>query len=95
MKDDNMNILKTMILTWTDEQVSEAWHIIAKEGKNRRESAARQMRCALKAGDKVSFSGKAGLVAGTIVRVKRKKAIVSAAGSPNWDVPLSMLRKES
>ena len=26
-------------------------------------------------------------------RVKRKKAIVKVAGSRNWDVPLSMLKK--
>ena len=96
MKDENMDILKTMLLTWSDSQVSEAWQLIADEGKRRRESVSQKMRCALKAGDKVSFSGrKAGSVTGTIVRVKRKKAIVSVAGSRNWDVPLNMLRKES
>lgn len=97
MKDENMDILKTMLLTWSDSQVTKAWQLIADEGNRRRESASQQMRYTLKAGDKVSFSGakSSGLVMGTIVRVKRKKAIVSVTGSRNWDVPLSMLKKES
>mgnify|MGYP003134111067 CR=1 FL=1 len=96
MKDENMDILKTMLLTWSDSQVTKAWQLIAAEGKRRNESASQQMRYTLRVGDKVSFSGrKAGSVTGTIVRVKRKKAIVRVAGSRNWDVPLNMLKKES
>ena len=46
------------------------------------------------AGDRVSFNGRGGYTEGTVVRVKRKKAIVSvdAGRTPgNWDVPLGML----
>ena len=28
----NMDILKTMLLTWTDDEISEAWRLIAAEG---------------------------------------------------------------
>jgi hypothetical protein len=59
--------------------------------RNRKSALNRHV---FKAGDRVSFSGRAGLTEGTIVRVKRKKAIVSVdtGGRPgNWDVPLGML----
>tara|TARA_Y100000816_G_C25758113_1_gene398395 strand:+ start:245 stop:535 length:291 start_codon:yes stop_codon:yes gene_type:complete len=90
----NLEILRTMCLTWTDDQVSEAWGIIAEEGKKRQSRRSKAMKSVLKEGDTVTFSGrKAGNVTGTIVRVKRKNAIVSVAGSRNWNVPLSMLKK--
>ena len=48
------------------------------------------------AGDRVSWSGRRGRAEGTIVRVKRKKAIVDVSVSGKagllWDVPLGMLR---
>ncbi len=43
------------------------------------------------AGDRVSFDGRGGYTEGTIVRVKRKKAIVDVGIGRNWDVPLGML----
>ena len=90
----DMDILKTLLMTWTDEQVSEAWGLIAAEGKMRRERKAAAARISLRAGDKVFFEGnRSGPCHGTIVRVKRKKAIVQVAGSRNWDVPLNMLTK--
>ena len=90
----NMDILKTMLLTWTDDEISEAWRLIAAEGKMRRERATSNARSSLRAGDKVYFEGnRSGKCYGTIVRVKRKKAIVQVPGSRNWDVPLSMLKK--
>ena len=89
-----MDILKTLLLTWTDEQVSEAWNLIANEGTTRRNKKTEAARFSLKTGDKVYFEGaKAGKCYGTIVRVKRKKAIVKVSGSRNWDVPLNMLTK--
>jgi hypothetical protein len=90
----NMDILKTMLLTWTDDEISEAWRLIAAEGKMRKERATSHARSSLRAGDKVYFEGnRSGKCYGTIVRVKRKKAIVQVPGSRNWDVPLSMLKK--
>ena len=47
-----------------------------------------------KVGDRVSFDGRQGHTVGTIVRVKRKKALVSVDKGlrpGNWDVPLGML----
>ena len=59
-----------------------------KFNQNRKAVAARQI---FKAGDKVSWSGRNGYTEGTIVRVKRKKAICDVGFGRNWDVPLSML----
>ena len=90
----DMDILKTLLMTWTDEQVSEAWGLIATEGKTRRSQATARARTQLGAGDKVYFEGnRSGKCYGIIVRVKKVKAIVQVAGSRNWDVPLSMLTK--
>ena len=67
---------------------------ISKEGTARRNKKTEDARFSLKAGDKVFFEGsRSGPCHGTIVRVKRKKAIVKVPGSRNWDVPLSMLTK--
>jgi len=48
-------------------------------------------RRTLQAGDKVSWNGRGGYTEGTIVRVKRKKAICDVGAGRNWDVPLNML----
>ncbi len=48
-------------------------------------------RRTLRAGDKVSWTGRGGYTEGVIVRVKRKKAICDVGAGRNWDVPLSML----
>ncbi len=90
----NMDILKTMLHTWSDDEVTEAWRLIAAEGKDRKKRATSHARTQLRAGDKVYFEGnRSGKCYGTIVRVKQVKAIVQVAGSRNWDVPLSMLKK--
>ena len=82
-----------MCLTWSDEEVSAAWRFIAKEGKHRRDKSVSVLKENLQEGDKVSFTGKkSGKCTGHVVRIKRKKAIVSVKGR-NWDVPLSMLTK--
>ncbi|MDP6494451.1 MAG: hypothetical protein QGI09_03310 [Dehalococcoidia bacterium] len=48
-------------------------------------------RRTLRAGDMVSWNGRNGYTEGTIVRVKRKKAICDVGTGRNWDVPLNML----
>ena len=89
----NLEILKTMCLTWSDDQVYEAWNIIATEGKDRKNKAASRLKEDLAVGDTVAFEGrKAGTCTGVIVRVKRKKAIVNVSGR-DWNVPLTMLKK--
>ena len=59
--------------------------------KSNRNKEASLKRRTLQIGDKVSWSGRNGLTEGTIVRIKRKKAICSVGFGPNWDVPLAML----
>ena len=92
MKDENMDILKTMLLTWSDEQVSEAWNLIASEGNRRRDIRSKNMKSTLKEGDQVYFDGRSGRCNGKVVKIKRKKALVEVSGR-NWNVPLSMLKK--
>ena len=94
MKNDDMAILKTMLMTWTDEQVSVAWNLVATEGAARRTASTKAAKLMFKEGDAVSFSGRrSGSVTGTIAKVKRTKALVDVPGSQRWDVPLSMLTK--
>ena len=61
--------------------------------KDRRSFDAALKRRTLAAGDRVSWSGRRGHTEGTIVRVKRKKAICDIGNGQNWDVPLNMLTK--
>lgn len=59
-----------------------------------RSAKARAAKASLASGDKVFWVGRNGYTEGTILRVKRKKAICSV-GIHTWDVPLSMLKKVS
>ena len=93
---DDMKILKTMLLTWNDDQVKQAWSLIQNEGVARQAKRSAVNRRALSPGDKVHFMNAGVRVDGTVVRVKRKKAIVEVtADRRNWDVPLSMLVREA
>lgn len=92
---DNLGILRTMLLTWTDAEVSQAWRLIADEGKLRKKRKTKLLKSQLTASDTVTFVARTGTVTtGTVVRVKYKKAIVDVAGQ-RWDIPLSMLTKVS
>jgi len=61
--------------------------------KERRSFDAALKRRTLAEGDSVSWTGRNGYTEGTIVRIKRKKAICSVGHGRNWDVPLNMLTK--
>tara|TARA_Y100000310_G_C20372920_1_gene664362 strand:- start:139 stop:423 length:285 start_codon:yes stop_codon:yes gene_type:complete len=92
---DNLDILRTMLLTWSDGEVSQAWRLIADEGKLRKKRKTKLLKSQLAASDTVTFVSRSGIVTtGTVVRVKYKKAIVEVAGQ-RWDIPLSMLTKVS
>ena len=54
---------------------------------------AAEKRAVLREGDRVSWIGGHGYTEGTIIRVKRKKAICDVGLGRNWDVPLNMLNK--
>jgi hypothetical protein len=90
---ENLNILHTMLHTWSDEEVSEAWSMIADEGKRRKKVKTQKLKSTLSPGNKVKFeSSKMGTCTGHIIRVKTKNAIVEVKGQ-NWNVPMSMLTK--
>ncbi len=92
---DNLDILRTMLLTWSDGEVSQAWRLIADEGKLRKKRKTKLLKSQLAASDTVTFVSRSGIVTtGTVVRVKYKKAIVEVAGQ-RWDIPLSLLTKVS
>jgi len=61
--------------------------------KERRSFDAALKRRTLSEGDKVTWTGRNGHTEGTIVRIKRKKAICAVENSGNWDVPLNMLTR--
>ena len=52
-----MAILKTMLMTWNDDQINRAWHLISEEGKRRRVEKNKRLKQNLKPGDKVTWSG--------------------------------------
>ena len=75
----------------TDSQLHELNSAIIVQLKFNRGRLAESARLTLRAGDKVKWSGRRGPMTGTIVRVKRKKAICDVGMGRNWDVPLGML----
>ena len=79
---------------FTDEELRAINTAVIKQLKSNRNRKAAVNRAAFEAGDRVKWSGRRGEQVGTIVRVKRKKAIVSVDEGRlpgNWDVPLGML----
>jgi len=90
---ENLNILHTMLHTWTDDEIHEAWQMIADEGKRRKEVKTRKLKGTLSVGDQVEYqSRRTGKTSATIIRVKTKNALVEANGQ-RWNVPMSMLTK--
>ena len=78
-----------MISGMTEAELHDLNRAVCMQIKDRQNRAAREKRSLFKVGDKVSWSGRNGYTEGTIVRVKRKKAI--CWNGHNWDVPLNML----
>ena len=90
---ENLDILNTMLHTWSDEEVNKAWEMIASEGKRRKGIKTRKLKCELSSGDEVEFmSSKNIMRRGKIVRVKTKNAVVDIGGQ-HWNVPMSMLER--
>jgi hypothetical protein len=77
----------------TETELRELNGFILSRLKERRNFDAALKRRTLSEGDKVSWSGRNGYTEGTIIRVKRKKAICDVGHGRNWDVPLNMLTK--
>ena len=84
---DAINTIGSM----TEAELSDLNRAVCSELKSRRSAESTRKRFLFKTGDKVSFTGRRGYTEGTIVRVKRKKAIVNIGEFRNWDVPLAML----
>jgi len=99
---DLNNIISNLNNLTESELLSLNSHLVAQLKLIRSADISRK-RGLFSAGDKVSFNGRRGYTEGTIVRVKRKKAIVAVpatggselsramTGTINWDVPLNML----
>jgi len=93
MHDTVKNVIED-IGQFTDEELRAINTAVIKQLKSNRNRKAAVNRAAFEAGDRVKWSGRRGEQVGTIVRVKRKKAIVSVDTGRlpgNWDVPLGML----
>jgi len=84
-----------MISGMSESELQDLNRAVIMQIKDRRNRDARKKRYEFKAGDKVTWNGRNGHTEGTIVRVKRKKAICAVNGDTysnrNWDVPLNML----
>lgn len=90
---ENLNILNVMLHTWSDDEVQEAWRMIAAEGKRRKSERTKKMKYSLHAGDKVEYeSRRYGTMVATVIKVKTKNALVESNGQ-RWNVPMSMLKK--
>lgn len=88
----NLKILETMLMTWSDEEVTAAWAMVAEEGKRRRARRTMALKEELVAGDIVEWDGRKGTVRGIVEKVMTKNARV-VVGTSSWKVPMSMLRK--
>lgn len=76
---------------FTDEELRAINDAVIRQLKLNRSCKAAEARNTFKAGDRVKWTGRRGNQVGTIVRVKRKKAICDVGAGRNWDVPLGML----
>jgi hypothetical protein len=84
------NIIREL-RSFTPDQLRDLNTAVCRELKAVRNTEAALKRHTLMAGDKVNWNGRNGYTEGTIVRVKRKKAICDIGSGRNWDVPLAML----
>ena len=75
----------------TDSQLRSLNHLVCDTLKGRRQSANLRAKHKFASGDRVSFSGRYGYTEGTVVRVKRTKAIINTGELRDWNVPLGML----
>jgi hypothetical protein len=88
--------IRTNLSSLADEDLRSLNRDLISELKARRNLESARKRHLFSEGDKVSWSGRRGYTEGTVVRVKRKKAIVKVTGDyRNWDVPLNMLEAVS
>ena len=77
----------------TESELRSLNRLVVSQLKTVRAIDCEEKRSILREGDRVSWSGRRGYHEGTIVRVKRKKAIVNTGEFRDWDVPLNMLKK--
>jgi|TARA_R110000824_G_scaffold252068_3_gene440705 hypothetical protein len=90
MHDAVKNVLQDLTQL-TDDELRKINAAVIDQLKLNRNANAVAKRHTLSTGDRVSWTGRNGYTEGTIVRVKRKKAICDVGLGRNWDVPLGML----
>lgn len=90
---NDKHILSTLLVTWSDEQLLEAYRMVSTEYSARKKEKAADVKSKLYPSCKVSWTGrKTGACTGRVVKVKTKKAIVEEDKSgARWDIPMSML----
>ena len=96
----SLNEIRTNLVSLSDEDLRALNRDLIGELKARRSLESARKRNLFSPGDRVTWSGRRGVSVGTIVRVKRKKAIVHVQNGistipESWDVPLSMLESVS
>ena len=74
----------------TESELRSLNYAVCDQLKQVRNAESARKRRLLAVGDEVSFTGRNGYTRGTIVRVKRKYALVSVGGT-TWNVPINML----
>ena len=97
MKNNNVQVFKTLAMTLTDTELEEAFKLIQEERKVRQDRRFSENKEELRKGSIVEWVGnKSGAARGEVIKVKVKKAIVwqtSQGKNKNmrWDIPISML----
>lgn len=86
---DIKQIIRTLN-TFDTAQLLELNSAVVEQIKAQRNAEAAMKRYVFKNGDQVKFTGRRGTRYGEIVKVNRKKAIVSVSGE-RWNVPLNMI----
>ena len=100
MSNNNVEVFRTMALTLSDAEFTEAFQIMCEERNARRDKRFADNKQELRKGSLVEWTGsKSGSCTGEVIKVKTKKAIVMQTNGgnlrhngTNWDIPISMLK---
>ena len=86
------SILKAINDISSMEEMNEVIDLIKMKQKSLRSAASRDIKASVRAGDDVVVKGRKANGVGTILEVKRTKAIV-LINNERWNVPLTLIEK--
>lgn len=86
------SILKAINDISSMEEMNEVIDLIKMKQKSLRNAASRDIKASVRAGDDVVVKGRKANGVGTILEVKRTKAIV-LINNERWNVPLTLIEK--